>query len=115
VDSCVLVVFSFVTEPAPTSIFILSLHDALPICHRNGQRSRVGRDFHHFRIGVEVGGRDLEFVVAWIGWYFEFEITAPDFDTYTEIGRAHVRTPVTWPSRMPSSARTQNIYLVPTN
>ena len=44
--------------------------------HRNGQRSQVGRDFHHFRIGVEVGGCDLEFVVAWIGWYFEFAAAA---------------------------------------
>src|SRR5690625_6307142 len=28
-----------------------------------------------------------------------------DLDGRVEIGRAHVRTPVTWPTRMPSSAR----------
>src|SRR5947199_7591074 len=35
--------FFFFTDPAPTAIYTLSLHDALPICSPRGAESRHGR------------------------------------------------------------------------
>src|SRR5690606_41859048 len=57
--SCVLAVFFFffLLDPAPTEIYTLSLHDALPICpdHRRcvGASAPVapGRAVHHRRLG----------------------------------------------------------------
>src|SRR5437588_10793621 len=36
--------FFFFNDPATTEIYTLSLHDALPICHRHVSRLRAGRE-----------------------------------------------------------------------
>src|SRR5947209_10405532 len=43
------VLIFFFNDPAPTEIYTLSLHDALPICQHARPRSR--RDRHHRRAG----------------------------------------------------------------
>src|SRR5438093_10336449 len=50
--------FFFFTEPAPTEIYTLSLHDALPICaHRGPRAHQSSRDDPH-RSGQARNGAD---------------------------------------------------------
>src|SRR5699024_12780156 len=75
----------FAATPPP-AVHTLSLHDALPIFWADQLRTRLGiPEFGLSPLGAEGSllGRALS-----VG----------------EIGRAHVRTPVTFRSRMPSSA-----------
>src|SRR5207249_10684411 len=94
------------TTPPPT----LSLHDALPICRaelplhrqvhrRHGRRSRRPlRDGGDLRLRERaLRGRRPSAPRPRLG---ALRLSLPD----GEIGRAHVRTPVTFRSRMPSSA-----------
>src|SRR2546430_13722622 len=75
--------FFFFNDTATTEIYTLSLHDALPISRPSpGASSSRGRDPRLRRYSARpAGGRRR-----------------------TEIGRAHVWTPVTVQSRIPSSA-----------
>src|SRR5437870_13722723 len=70
--------FFFFTDTAPTVTYTLSLHDALPIFDELDPFARRGGGGPVVPLGVGA--------------------------SFLEIGRAHVLTPVTWPSRMPSSA-----------
>src|SRR4051794_41549884 len=74
--------FFFFNDTATTEIYTLSLHDALPIS------GDLTRDVGGERLGSGRLGRSP--LRAQLG--------------SAEIGRAHVCTPVTRPSRMPSSA-----------
>src|ERR1044072_1954703 len=49
--------FCFFNDTATTEIYTLSLHDALPICHRDGDRP--GRGLHHLvaHAGEQAVGR----------------------------------------------------------
>src|SRR5262249_62102155 len=91
---------ALINTPAPTAIYTLSLHDALPICHDRapGHGGSVlgharGRSAVHARPHVrgQSPGRG--------GGHRRDRRTGGE-----EIGRAHVLTPVTDQSRMPSSA-----------
>src|SRR5207248_10638566 len=79
--------FFFFNDTPTTEIYTLSLHDALPIC---------GMGFYYLELRAgklvrleeyAIGDADLAYIVQ-----------------RSEIGRAHVLTPVTVRSRMPSSA-----------
>src|SRR6516165_10704217 len=76
VVNCLNVSFFF-NDPATTEIYTLSLHDALPILHLPQRQRRFASQFAQDAAGLDDRG---------------------------EIGRAHVLTPVTVKSRMPSSA-----------
>ena len=104
------VFFFFFNDPATTEIYTLSLHDALPIwfccisklCHvffhtqlciMKIQKNR-GKRPRHWTV---VRGRNPKFTISSKG---PLILSPPSF----QIGRAHVWTPVTDVSRMPSSA-----------
>src|SRR5699024_12585124 len=74
----------FFPDPATTDIYTLSLHDALPILRH--RKETLSLDTERLPMPVTVAVRGLHTVSP------------------SEIGRAHVRTPVTFRSRMPSSA-----------
>src|SRR5207253_9755392 len=102
------------TPPHHSAIYPLSLHDALPIFEclterriedGNGEAGRLW--FQEARARPGLKSRDVQLRAR------RGELGAtllPQFDRgpldirSDQIGRAHVRTPVTWPSRMPSSA-----------
>src|SRR5439155_20290814 len=77
------ITYFFFTHTPTTEIYTLSLHDALPIFLVVGVPGVV-----------DAGVPDRERS----GNHRRAQLRA------AQIGRAHVLTPVTWPSRMPSSA-----------
>src|SRR5207237_9243676 len=87
-----LFIFFFFNDTSTTDIYTLSLHDALPICaadstvvvKADGLAAGKGVIVAPSRPAAEQAVRELM--------------------NGGEIGRAHVRTPVTLESRMPSSA-----------
>src|SRR5690242_19972090 len=101
-------------DPPPPAIYTLSLHDALPISSRRGARShdhhRPPADALRGRARPQdrvVGGARCRDRAA--RGRSDGSRRAPDLPrgraaADPEIGRAHVRTPVTCQSRMPSSA-----------
>ena len=86
-----LLCFFFFNDTATTEIYTLSLHDALPIFFRFLFSAFV------FRFSFFVFSFQFSFFV------FRFSFSETFAETH-QIGRAHVWTPVTATSRMPSSA-----------
>src|SRR2546429_9997936 len=86
----------FFNDTAPTEIYTLSLHGALPIL-------RVGRLTHDLPAARIEGGSDGAPRVIPLRDQNATTKT-PIVNRLLKIGRAHVRTPVTATSRMPSSA-----------
>src|SRR5205085_12602163 len=91
--------------PATTDISTLSLHDALPIfidrVREAGYQPHVTRGTTRTIVAAVGSGRrhEIEALRVAPGVEDVVQIAQP-----TENGRAHVRTPVTVKSRMPSSA-----------
>src|SRR2546429_8702879 len=81
--------FFFFNDTATTEIYTLSLHDALPISNRAELKPKDGR--------IQQTGIRLHETASLV-----FHLTG--LRAKLEIGRAHVLTPVTATSRMPSSA-----------
>ena len=77
----------FFNDTATPEIYTLSLHDALPIC--NGFL-KLAKEFALVR-----------------DYATRLDLRASSLSQHAEIGRAHVCTPVTSLSRMPSSACTK--------
>src|SRR5258706_6785135 len=99
--------FFFFNDTATTEIYTLSLHDALPISRRQHRRS-VRR--HGFRRAGPARG---QLTLAGGG-----RRTADRFDPVLadpggQIGRAHLRNPVTYPTRIPPSAFTKKKNIGP--
>ena len=92
--------FFFFNDTATTEIYTLSLHDALPIY------MKVGTAISEFieRYVRYIGGGTVWFTKSFIWPYFIDYRTPNVFFFLFQIGRAHVWTPVTDVSRMPSSA-----------
>src|SRR5439155_25365593 len=89
----------FFPPPAPPALYTLSLHDALPIfcslvsrtwrsAARRPAREIISRSSDTTSTSLGVGSSSVDECAT----------------NRIQIGRAHVLTPVTWPSRMPSSA-----------
>src|SRR5260370_40640674 len=74
-------IFFFFNDTATTEIYTLSLHDALPISYNSGFTDNLNK------LGAPAAG------------------SQPD-----DIGSAHVCTPVTLESRIPSSACKKKVY-----
>src|SRR3712207_9329340 len=96
--------FFFFNDTATTEIYTLSLHDALPICVRDPARVPAGSlplvRLARPRVGGEPGSRDG--VLGDDRQHARRELRR--VPRRPQIGRAHVLTPVTPISRMPSSA-----------
>src|SRR5687767_15958185 len=98
---CLIIFFSF-NEPSTTEIYTLSLHDALPI-----YAALVGAVHGDDRrgLGQSVAFQDLDPRADEERRQLGRERRAAgENELHAQIGRAHVRTPVTSLSRMPSSA-----------
>ena len=103
------ILFFFFNDTATTEIYTLSLHDALPIWSiQVGYKCKIGRKYPDKKHRAEA--RRLVSKSVWIeGMGPESRTNTEDSHGWTlmtkgEIGRAHVWTPVTDQSRMPSSA-----------
>src|SRR5690348_18161977 len=94
----------FLTDPATTEIYPLSLHDALPILllfRELGDQQGMALSLYILSVVPLMKG-DIDAARV------RTEEALALFRAMGEIGRAHVRTPVTRPARMPSSACTKS-------
>src|SRR5439155_3241337 len=84
--------------PSTTGTYPPSLHDALPICLRRARPDRAA--------ALEVLHHPLEALLELDLRHVTQHAPEVEFDEglQRENGRAHVGTPVTWPSRMAPSA-----------
>src|SRR5207249_11787784 len=102
-------------RPLTSEIYTLSLHDALPILDAELEFVGVGRAGKSFvesdeLLGIKIEERLIERLHAVLagasgdGVMNQARFVRVDDAIANEIGRAHVLTPVTFRSRMPSSA-----------
>ena len=101
-----LVFFFFFNDTATTEIYTLSLHDALPIFLLNKSKPSITKTSKGFLLLLEKPYTTKELIEFLQNFWKNFDLYGWNYPIRPEreIGRAHVWTPVTWPSRMPSSA-----------